>query len=126
MKLYRKRGLWFDEEVLSKTIQHMVKYDALKKQYRASEINGLFSRIKVTKHEPTMVRWMSAMEGQLLIFFHLPQPGEEYHVKAIADLKAVKLPFLLSHMPFFASLWDTGTPWTATSPFTISSPPSQR
>ena len=23
MRLYRKRGLWFDEEVLSKTIKHM-------------------------------------------------------------------------------------------------------
>jgi hypothetical protein len=126
MRLYRKRGLWFDEEVLSKTIKHIVKYDALKKQYRVSEINGLFSSIRVTKHETTMVRWMSAIEGQPLIPFHLLQPGEEYYVKAMADLKAVKSPFPLSHMPLLASLWDTGTPWTASSPFTISSPPSQR
>jgi Domain of unknown function (DUF4390) len=126
MRLYRKRGLWFDEEVLSKTIKHIVTYDALKKQYSVSEINGLFSSIRVTKHEPTMVRWMSAIEGQPLIPFHLLQPGEEYYVKAMADLKAVKSPFPLSHMPLLASLWDTGTPWTASSPFTISSPPSQR
>jgi Domain of unknown function (DUF4390) len=126
MRLYRKRGLWFDAEVLSKTIKHLVKYDALKKQYRVSEINGLFSSMRVTTHEPTMVRWMSAIEGQPLIPFHLLQPGEEYYVKAMADVKAVKSPFPLSHMPFLASLWDTGTPWTASSPFTISSPPSQR
>jgi Domain of unknown function (DUF4390) len=126
MRLYRKRGLWFDEEVLSKTIKHMVKYDTLKKQYRVSEINGLFSSIKVTKHEPTMVHWMSAIDGQPLIPFHLLQPGEEYYVKAMADLKAVKSPFPLSHMPFLASLWDAGTPWTASGPFTISPPPSQR
>ena len=126
MRLYRKRGLWFDEEVLAKTIKHIVKYDALKKQYRISEINGLFSSIRVTKHEPTMVHWMSAIEGQPLIPFHLLQPGEEYYVKAMADLKAVKSPFPLSHMPFLASLWDTGTPWTASSPFSISSPASQR
>jgi hypothetical protein len=126
MRLYRKRGLWFDAEVLSKTIKHIVKYDALKKQYRVSEINGLFSSMRVTTHEPTMVRWMSAIEGQPLIPFHLLQPGEEYYVKAMADLKAVKSPFPLSHMPLLASLWDTGTPWTASSPFTISSPPSQR
>lgn len=125
MKLYRKRGLWFDEEVLSKTIKHIVKYDTLKKQYRVSEINGLFSSIKVTKHEPTMVRWMSEIEGQPLIPFHLLQSGEEYYVKAMADLKAVKSPFPLSHMPFLASLWDTGTPWTASSPFTISPPQPQ-
>jgi Domain of unknown function (DUF4390) len=81
MRLYRKRGLWFDEEVLSKTIKHIVTYDALKKQYSVSEINGLFSSIRVTKHEPTMVRWMSAIEGQPLIPFHLLQPGEEYYVK---------------------------------------------
>jgi hypothetical protein len=126
MKLYRKRGLWFDEEVLSKTIKHTVKYETLKKQYRISEINGLFSSIKVTKHEPTMVRWMSEIEAQPLIPFHLLQSGEEYYVKAMADLKAVQSPFPLSHIPFLASLWDTGTPWTASSPFTISSPPSQR
>ena len=126
MKLYRKRGLWFDEEVLSKTIKHIVKYDTLKKQYRVSEINGLFSSMKVTKHEPTMVRWMSAIEGQPLIPFHLLQPGEEYYVKAMADLQAVKSPFPLSHMPFLASLWDTGTPWTASSPFTITPPQPQR
>jgi hypothetical protein len=126
MKLYRKRGLWFDEEVLSKTIKHIVKYDTLKKQYRVSEINGLFSSIKVTTHEPTMVRWMSEIEGQPLIPFHLLQPGEEYYVKAMADLKTVQSPFPLSHMPFLASLWDTGTPWTASSPFTISPPPPQR
>jgi Domain of unknown function (DUF4390) len=126
MRLYRKRGLWFDEEVLSKTIKHIVKYDTLKRQYRVSEINGLFSSMKVTKHEPTMVRWMSAVEGQPLIPFHLLQPGEEYYVKAMADLKAVKSPFPLSHMPFLASLWDAGTPWTSSSPFAISAPPSQR
>jgi hypothetical protein len=40
----------------------------------------------------------------------------------MADLKAVKSPFPLSHIPFLASLWDTGTPWTASSPFSISSP----
>jgi hypothetical protein len=126
MKLYRKRGLWFDEEVLAKTIQHTVKYDALKKQYRVSEINGLVSSLRVTKDEPTMVRWMSAIEGQPLIPFHLLQPGEEYYVKVMADVKAVQSPFPLSHIPFLAGLWDTGTPWTASSPFTISSPPSPR
>jgi hypothetical protein len=126
MRLYRKRGLWFDEEVLSKTIKHIVKYDILKRQYRVSAINGLFSNIQVTKHEPTMVRWMSVIEGQPLIPFHLMQAGEEYYVKAMADLKAVKSPFPLSHMPFLASLWDTGTSWTSSSPFTISPPSSQR
>ena len=69
MKLYRVRALWFDEEVLSKTIKRIVKYDALKKQYRVSEINGLFSSIRVSKDEPTMVRWMSEIEGQPLIPF---------------------------------------------------------
>ena len=126
MKLYRKRGLWFDEEVLSKTIKHIVKYDALKKQYRVSEINGLFSNIKVTKHEPTMVRWMSEIEGQPLIPFHLLQPDEEYYVKAMADLKAVKSPFPLSHIPFLASLWDMGTSWTRSDPITINTPQPQR
>jgi Domain of unknown function (DUF4390) len=126
MRLYRIRGLWFDEEVLSKTIKHIVKYDALKKQYRVSEINGLFSNIKLTKHESTMVRWMSQIEGQPLIPFHLLQPNEEYYVKAMADLKAVKSPFPLSHIPFLASLWDTGTPWTVSTPFTINTPQPQR
>jgi len=126
MKLYRKRGLWFDEEVLSKTIKHIVKYDALKKQYRISEINGLFSSIRVTKDELTMIRWMSEIGGQPLIPFYLLQPHEEYYVKAMADLKAVTSPFPLSHIPFLASLWDTGTPWTVSSPFTISTPQPQR
>src|SRR5262245_48811505 len=56
IKLYRKRGLWFDEEVLAKTIQHIVKYDTLKKQYRVSEINGLISSIRVIKDESSMVQ----------------------------------------------------------------------
>jgi hypothetical protein len=122
MKLYRKRGLWFDDEILSKTIKHMVKYDALKNEYRVSEINGLFSSIKVTKQQPTMVRWMSEIDGQPLIPFHLLQPGGEYYVKVMADLQAVKSPFPLSHIPFLASLWDAGTSWTASSPFTIDTP----
>lgn len=126
MKLYRKRGLWFDEEILSKTIQHIVKYDALKNEYRVSEINGLFSNIKVTKHRPTMVQWMSEIEGQPLIPFHLLQPGEAYYVKVMADLKAVRSPFPLSYIPFLASLWDAGTPWTASSPFRIDPPSPQR
>ena len=126
MKLYRIRALWFDEEVLSKTIKHIVKYDALKKQYRVSEMNGLFSSIRVTKDEPTMVRWMSEIEGKPLIPFHLLQPHEEYYVKAMADLKAVTSPFPLSHIPFLASLWDTGTPWIVSSPFAINTPPPQR
>jgi hypothetical protein len=126
MKLYRKRGLWFDEEVLSKTIKHVVKYDALKNEYRVSEINGLFSNIKVTKERPTMVRWMSEIDGQPLIPFHLLQPGEAYYVKVRADLQAVKSPFPLSHIPFLASLWDAGTSWIASPPFTIDAPPPSR
>jgi hypothetical protein len=126
MRLYRKRGMWFDEEVLSKTIKHVVKYDTLKRQYRVSEINGLFSSIKVTKHQPIMVQWMSEIEGQPLTPFHLLQPGEEYYVKVMADLKAVKSPFPLSHIPFLASLWDTGTSWTVSSPFTTRTPSPQR
>jgi hypothetical protein len=126
MKLYRKRGLWFDDEVLAKTIQHTVKYDALKNEYRISEINGLFSNVKVTKNQPTMVRWMSEIDGQPLIPFHLLHPGQEYYVKVMADLQAVKSPFPLSHIPFLASLWDAGTSWTASRPFTIDTAASQR
>jgi len=126
MKLYRKRGMWFDEEVLSKTIKHIVKYNALKKEYRVSAINGLFSSIKVTRHRPTMVQWMSEVDGQPLIPFHLLQPGAEYYVKVMADMKAVTSPFPLSYIPFLASFWDTGTPWAVSSPFTIHTPPPQR
>jgi hypothetical protein len=126
MKLYRKRGLWFDEEVLSKTIKHIVKYDALKNEYRVSAINGLFSSIKATKDRPTMVRWMSEIDGQPLIPFHLLQPGEAYYVKVMADVKAVQSPFPLSHIPFLASFWDAGTPWAVSRPFTIETPPPQR
>ena len=126
MRLYRKRGIWFDEEVLSKTIKHIVKYNALKKEYRVSEINGLFSSIKVTKHRPTMVQWMSDIDGQPLIPFHLLQLGEAYYVKVMADLKAVKSPFPLSYIPFLASFWDTGTPWAVSNPFTTHTPPSPR
>jgi hypothetical protein len=125
MKLYRKRGPWFDEEILSKTIQHVVKYDVLKDEYRVSEINGLFSNIKVTKHQPTMERWMSEIEGQPLIPFHLLQRGEAYYVKVMADLQAVKSPFPLSHIPFLASFWDAGTSWTASRPFTMDTPPQR-
>ena len=88
IRLYRKRGLWFNEEVLSKVIKHIVKYDTLKRQYRVSEINGLFSSVKITKHELTMVRWMSAIEGQPLIPFHLLQPGEEYSEGGAVALSA--------------------------------------
>lgn len=126
MKLFRKRGMWFDEEVLSKIIKHVVKYDALKKQYRVSEINGLFSSIKVTKQQATMVQWMSEIDGQPLIPFHLLQPGEAYYVKVMADLKAVNSPFPLSHIPFLTSLWDTGTSWAVSNAFTIQTPPPQR
>jgi hypothetical protein len=126
MKLFRKRGMWFDEEVLSKTIKHVVKYNALKKEYRFSEINGLFSSIKVTKQRPIMVQWMSDIDGQPLIPFHLLHPGEEYYVKVMADLKAIKSLFPLSYIPFVASLWDTGTSWAISSPFTIRTPPSQQ
>jgi len=125
MKLFRKRGLWFDEEVLSKTIKHVVKYNALKKEYRFSEINGLFSSIKVTKKQPTMVQWMSEIDGQPLIPFHLLHPGEEYYVKVMADMKTGQSLFPLSYIPFLASLWDTGTSWAVSSPFTIHSPPTQ-
>jgi Domain of unknown function (DUF4390) len=119
--------LWFDAGVFSKTIKQRVKYNALKQQHRVSEINGLFlmlPSIKVTTHEPTMVRWMSAIKGQPLIPFHLLQPGGEYDVKAMADLKAAQSPFALGHMAFLAGLWETGSPWTASSPFTIT-PPAQ-
>ena len=69
---------------------------------------------------------MSDIEGQPLIPFHLLQPGEAYYVKVMADLKAVKSLFPLSYIPFLASFWDTGTPWAASNPFTIHTPPSQR
>ncbi len=110
IELSRVNKAWFDEEAGKWEFKHTVKYDSLKEEYEilSEEKDGEVVR---TKELQVM---KDVMTTGLNIILSTPtqlKPGNEYELKIKAELKTVRLPFLLNYMFFFAKLWDYKTEW---------------
>ncbi len=110
IQVYKVRSFWPNKRISDETVDHTIKYNNLKKEFTVrrswepgpalttesfEEAQGLMARIDRLKVVP-----LSRLEK-----------GQQYQIRAKAELSKVTLPFYLHHALFFLSLWDFETDW---------------
>lgn len=128
VELYRKRGLWFDEQLKSITFRHTIKYDTLKEEYEIMMDEKPQSGADLSKDAPAgasksapmPMRVKEALQAKKIMAsgdniivkpVSALQKGEQYQIRVKATLDAVDLPFPLNYMLFFVSFWNYETSW---------------
>ncbi|MBI5888609.1 MAG: DUF4390 domain-containing protein [Deltaproteobacteria bacterium] len=110
MELARVKSHWFNEGVGKWQFRHTVKYDTLKEEY---EITRDEADVVRTKEFGEMKKIMSTGSAVTLDYAAPAAAGQDYELKIKAELRTVKLPFLLNYMFFFVRYWDFETDWYA-------------
>ena len=110
IRLYRTRTIWFDASISSIRLQHTIKYDSLKNEFRvtrsADPENELVTKdFEVAKKAMTEIRNIEVIQLKEL------EPGARYQLRVKAELEKVKLPLYLHYVLFFVTLWDFETDW---------------
>lgn len=123
VELYRKRGLWFNEQLNSMTFKHTVKYDTLKEEYEIvldekplgsdfGEPKQSLGRVPIRVKEIEQAKEIMASADNITMkLVSALQKGEQYQLRIKATLDAVNLPFPLNYMLFFVSFWNYETGW---------------
>jgi len=115
--LKRRQPLWFDEELLSKTIKFTVKYDLLKKQFYVTRSIDSMVQQEVMEDFGTMKRLISNINNVKIADSKMLNLEDTYYISVKAEMKAAKLPFYQEYFLFFIPFLEVDTPWAHSGPF---------
>ncbi len=110
VELYRRRSLWFDEQIASLTFRHTIKYDTFKEEYEIVMEERSQNIVRVKELEQAK-KIMAICDNIIVKAASAMKKGEKYQLKIQATLDAVNLPFPLNYMLFFVSFWNYETDW---------------
>jgi hypothetical protein len=108
--LYKVRTFWYDKKLTEKKITNTIKYDSLKKQFiikRSWKSNDPVVTESITEAKDLM----TDIDSLKIISLSKLEKGEQYQIRAKAQLDELTLPFYLHYVFFFVSLWDFETDW---------------
>ena len=110
IRLYRTRTLWFDASIADIRLEHTIKYDSLKNEFRVTRSQDPENEL-VTKDFEEAKRAMTEIRNIEVIPLKELEPGARYQLRVKAELEKVRLPLYLHYVLFFVSLWDFETDW---------------
>jgi len=110
IRLYRTRMIWFDASISSIRLQHTIKYDSLKNEFRVTRSQDPENEL-VTKDFEEAKKAMTEIRNIEVIPLKELEPGARYQLRVKAELEKVTLPLYLHYVLFFVSLWDFETDW---------------
>ncbi|MFH1124632.1 MAG: DUF4390 domain-containing protein [Pseudomonadota bacterium] len=112
VKLYEKKDLWWDTEIIDLEVSHSIKYDNLKKTYEVtlSEENNKVITVKGFEEAKKLMAEVAALKVASL---HHLKKGGRFQLRLMAELDKIRLPLYLHYLFFFLSLWDFQTDWYA-------------
>ena len=110
IRLYKTRTLWFDGSISSLRLEHTIKYDSLKNEFRVtrSEDNNNELVFKEFKKAKKVMAEISNIE---VVALKELQRNSKYQLRVKAELEKVRLPLYLHYVLFFVTLWDFETDW---------------
>jgi len=115
--LKKRQPGWFDEEVVSATIKHTIKYDVLKKQYSiTTRMDGQMSQKTVESFEE-MSDLISRIDHVKMASTKRMKARHTYYVSVKAEMRATNVPFYLEYILFFIPALELDTPWADSAPF---------
>ena len=115
--LKKRQPGWFDEEIVTRTIKHTIKYDVLKKQYSiTTRMDGQMSQKTVESFEE-MAGLISRIDHVKITTAKRMKTRHTYYVSVKAEMRATNVPFYLEYILFFIPALELDTPWADSSPF---------
>jgi len=112
IELYRERNFWPDKKIVSEKVTHTVKYDNLKKEFNIKRSWETGDPV-VTKSFEHAKKLMTEVDSLKVVSLGKLEKGEQYQLRAKAELSKQTLPFYLHYVLFFVSMWDFETDWYA-------------
>ncbi|MFH1102215.1 MAG: DUF4390 domain-containing protein [Pseudomonadota bacterium] len=110
ISLYRNRNFWLDKEIADLKITHAIKYNTVKKEFVITRSWENSSPI-VTQSFIEAQRLMIEIDSLKILPLKRLEKGNQYQLRAKAELSKLTLPFYLHYILFFVSLWDFETDW---------------
>lgn len=112
----RIRG-WYDDEIVSQTIQHSIKYAVLKKQYVVTTVIEGKVTEKTYESFDEMANLISKIERVKIDTGRQLRQRHTYYTSVKAEMRASKTPFYLKYIFFFIPVLELDTPWANSAPF---------
>lgn len=110
IKLRRTRTAWPDASIASITLEHTIKYDSLKNEFRVRRSEEGDTELVVKDFE-TAKKAMAEIRNIRVVPLKMLQDRGKYQLRVKAELEKVRLPLYLHYVLFFVSLWDFETDW---------------
>ena len=110
IKLYRTRTAWRDASIASITLEHTIKYDSLKNEFRVTR-SEMDNTELVVKDFKAAKKAMAEIRNIRVVPLRELQERGKYQLRVKAELEKVRLPLYLHYVLFFVSLWDFETDW---------------
>jgi len=110
IKLYRTRAVWLDASIASITLEHTIKYDSLKNEFRVTRSEEGDTELVVKDFEAAKKAMAEIRNIRAVPLKELQERGK-YQLRVKAELEKVRLPLYLHYVLFFVSLWDFETDW---------------
>jgi hypothetical protein len=110
IKLHRTRAVWLDASIASINLEHTIKYDSLKNEFRVTRSEEGDTELVVKDFE-TAKKAMAEIRNIRVVSLKELQERGKYQLRVKAELEKVRLPLYLHYVLFFVSLWDFETDW---------------
>jgi hypothetical protein len=110
IRLYKTRTLWFDGSISSLKLEHTIKYDSLKSEFRVSRSEDKHNELVFKEFEKAKKAMAEVSNIEVVPLKEL-QRKSKYQLRVKAELEKVRLPLYLHYVLFFVTLWDFETDW---------------
>ncbi len=110
VELREIKDFWMDEKIVDIKIDHMLKYNVLKKEFvikRSWEMD----EVLVTKSFDEAQNLMTTIKSLKILPFNWLENGNRYQIATKAELSKASLPFDLRSAMFFSPPWGFETDW---------------
>ena len=111
IRLYKTRTLWFDGSISSLRLEHAIKYDSLKNEFRVTRSEDKSNKELVFKEFEKAKKAMAEIRDIEVVPLKELQRKSKYQLRVKAELEKVRLPLYLHYVLFFVTLWDFETDW---------------
>jgi hypothetical protein len=110
IRLYKTRTLWFDGSISSLRLEHTIKFDSLKNEFRVTRSEDNHKELVFKEFEKAK-KAMAEISNIEVVPLKELQRKSKYQLRVKAELEKVRLPLYLHYVLFFVTLWDFETDW---------------
>lgn len=110
VELYEVRDFWLDKKIINIKIDHMLKYNVLKKEF-AIKRSWQIDKVLITSSFTEAQNLMTEISSLRIIPFNWLENDSRYQIGIKAELSKGSLPLNLRSALFFSPSWGFETDW---------------